>query len=580
MTDPGAEQEHSEEVFSDILKRANVGLVLYTGQSKVLYANEFMEGLTGYSAHEIVETGFFELITKDPDEVEAYLNKVMLATREPPHDFDVAFTKKTGEKIDLNLSVSLMETDVETCMLLIVQNITNRKAFERVIVSSFDKFIQTTIELDAALKKIREQSKALAAYKEKIQNELLIASSVQRAMIPQSFPASDLIDIWGISVPCSELGGDYLDIFQLDRNRLGILLADVSGHGVHAALISAMAKVYFVNYTRLYTDPAHVLARVNSDLEKIFRGTGFYMSAVYSILDLETMAMRTATAGHENPLCYIDSERQSDQDESSNLLRLGNLEGGAILGSLSPGEVHFSSQSNQLSEGCTIVYYTDGIPEARNSNQEFYGEQRLENFVRRNHYLSAREFTEKLLRETDDFYLGADPNDDRTLIVLQILKSPEKTASAPGKERIRDFFNTGQSLLDRGRFTEAITEFQRIIELDPESFRAHHFIGRAYSGLRRFAEAEEHFQKTIELNPEYFQGFYQLGIVVYNQGEFEQALRIWKVLYKKTGEYKKLSQFIEMAQTRLETLLDAREQAARARPENADPARHSEDDSG
>lgn len=568
MTDPGPLPEQDEEAFSDILKRANVGLLLLAGENlknRVLYANAFMEGLTGFSPSELSDRGFFELVTDgEPSTIQDYHNKVKIATREPPHDFDIAIKRKNGDKIDLNVTTSLMETsDQEPYILLIVQNITNRKAFERVIVSSFDKFIQTTIELDAALKKIREQSKALANYKEKIQNELMIASSVQRAMIPQAFPANELIDIWGQSIPCSELGGDYLDIFQLDRNRLGILLADVSGHGVHAALISAMAKVYFVNYSRHYSDPAHVLARVNSDLEKIFRGTGFYLSAVYSVLDLDSMIMRTATAGHENPLCYFqdepaassplepaDSNPEQSRNEPKELLRIGNLEGGAILGSLSPGEVHYTSLTNQLRAGGTIVYYTDGIPEARNSKNEFFGDERLHDFIRKNHYLSAREFTEKLLRETDDYYQGAEPNDDRTLIVLQILKSPQVAMPVRGKEQIREFFNSGQGLLDRGQFEDAIIEFHRIIDLDADSFRAHHFIGRALSGLQRFEEAEEFFQKTIVLNPEYLQGFYQLGIVVYNQGEFEQALRIWKILYKKTGEYKKLSQFIEMAKNR------------------------------
>lgn len=571
MSEAGPLPEQDQEAFSDILKRANVGLLLLAGENqghRVLYANAFMEGLTGFAPTEIQERGFFELVTGgDASAVQDYQNKVKIATREPPHDFDVAVQRKNGDKIDLNITTSLMETsEEEPYVLLIVQNITNRKAFERVIVSSFDKFIQTTIELDAALKKIREQSKALANYKEKIQNELMIASSVQRAMIPQSFPTNELVDIWGQSIPCSELGGDYLDIFQLDRNRLGILLADVSGHGVHAALISAMAKVYFVNYSRHYADPAHVLARVNSDLEKIFRGTGFYLSAVYSVLDLDTMLMRTATAGHENPLCYFqheptpisplepaDLENKEQLDSTTTpqeLLRIGNLEGGAILGSLSPGEVHYNSQTNQLRAGSTIVYYTDGIPEARNAHNEFYGDDRLHDFIRKNHYLSAREFTQKLLRDTDAFYQGAEPNDDRTLIVLQILKSPQIAVPTRGKEQIREFFNTGQGLLDRGQFEDAIVEFRRIIEIDPDSFRAHHFIGRALSGLQRFEEAEEYFQKTIILNPEYLQGFYQLGIVVYNQGEFEQALRIWKILYKKTGEYKKLSQFIEMAENR------------------------------
>lgn len=543
MTDPDVIQEQKPEVFSDILKKANVGLLLYDGRKRLLYANQFMYELTGYTPSEILENDFFALVLDSSEEVETYREKLDLTGREPPYDFDLAIQKKGGEKIDLNITTSLFENEVDPYLLLIVQNITNRKAFERVIVSSFDKFIQTTIELDTALKKIRDQSRVLENYKDKIQNELMIASSVQRAIIPQQFPSTDSLDIYGVSLPCSELGGDYLDIFRLERNRLGILLADVSGHGVHAALISAMAKVYFVNYSRLYNDPAHVLARVNADLGKIFKGTGFYLSAVYSVLDLDTMHIRTATAGHENPLCYMG--------QSGEMVRIGNLDGGAILGSLGPSEVYYKSATNQLEIGSTVVYYTDGIPEARNKRNEFFGDDRLENFLKENYYLSAQEFADKILEDTDRFYEGAEPNDDRTLIVLHVTKMPTITAAKDRMDYIREHFNTGQGLLDRSKYKDAIEEFEKILNLDPESFRAHHFLGRALSGLKRFEEAEDHFRQVVELNPDYYQGYYQLGIVLYNQGKFRHAHRVWTTLRQKAGEFKKVNDYLEMVDARL-----------------------------
>lgn len=539
MRETDVVDEERKQDFTQIFHRANVGFLLYNAQGVVIYANHFLESLSGYGPSELVGGGFFELVLK-PEAAQTQLQKVLGVFKEAVPEFDLTIKRRSGENIDINISVTLFETEVGPHALLVLQNISNRKAFERVIESSFDKFIQTTIELDAALKKIKEQSKKLAEYKSKIQNELTIAGSVQQAIIPQSFPSNEWVEIWGISNPCSELGGDYLDVFQLDRNRLGLLIADVSGHGVHAALITAMAKVYFGSYARLYNDPAHVLARVNADLEKIFRGTGFYMSAVYSVLDLDRLTIRTATAGHENPLCYDPLTHQ--------LTPIGNLEGGAILGSLEPGEVRFVSETNQLTEGCTLVYFTDGIPEARGPENEFFGEERLHTYIKQNHYLASREFVQGLLAATDSFYRGAEPNDDRTLLVLQVLKSPAGTSS---RNEIRELFNAGQGLLDRQRHADAIQVFEKILAIDPQSFRAHYFIGRAYLHLKDFPRSESHLRTVTELNPEYYQGFYQLGIVLYNQGKFQEAREIWRLLKDKAGDYKKLNFYLTLAEDRL-----------------------------
>lgn len=533
--------EHSDE-YSSIFQKANVGLLLLNREGQVLYANAFCREISGYEPDELRGTGFFELVIPDAGKAQAQREKVLGVFEESVPEFDLTVRRRSGESMDVNIAVTLFDTGADKHALLTIQNITNRKAFERVIESSFDKFIQTTVELDAAFKKIQEQSKALAEYKEKIQGELELAGSVQRSIIPQTFPASELYDIWGISVPSSELGGDYLDVFQLERGRLGILISDVSGHGVHAALITAMAKVYFVSYTRQYNDPAHVLARVNADLEKIFRGTGFYMSAVYSILDLERMSITTATAGHENPLCYNPATKQ--------ITRIGNMEGGAIIGSLDPEWVRFESATNQLTEGCLLLYFTDGITEARGPGSEFYGDERLYEYIRRNHYLSAREFTEGLIEATTNFYGGGEANDDRTLVTLQILRAP---TPAKGKEEIRDLFTAGQTLLDRSRYREAIEAFQKIVAMDPESFRAHYFLGRARLMLKEFEEAEGHFREVIGLNPDYYQGHYQLGIALFNRGRYREAWNAWKLLKDKAGNYKKVNHYLQVAEARIQS---------------------------
>ena len=534
------------ELQSLMLNYASVGVVLLNENRKVQYVNTKTEELTGFTGEDLLRGGdFFEMVVSSPRYLEQCHKQITRGFEKNMPDFDLSINKKSGEKVNLIVSGSYMESGERPFLLLILHNITNRKAFEEVIESSFDKFIHTTKDLDLALKKIREQRQILEEYKQKLQSELEMAIGVQQAFIPQSFPRGDAFDMYGLTLPSSELGGDYFDIFELGQDRLGILVADVSGHGVPSALITSMAKVFFVNYSRQYEDPADTLSRVNDDLGKILRGTGFFLSAVYSILDLSSMKITTATGGADNPLCY-----NSGTDK---IYPLGNSEGGVIMGCFSPDEVSFQSRTNTLEKGCTVLIYTDGIIEARNPKDDLYGKGRLLKYIRENHYLPAKEFVHKLIEEVDNFYEGEPPNDDRTLLALNVLKVPHQERKADQViNKIKEHFNVGQLKYGKKQYEEAIKEFEAIIDLDSESFRAHEYLGLCYTALKQHQQAYEYYTKVVANNPEYPEGYYNLGKTCFTLQKYTEAKLAWKALQELSDNYKETESYLEMLEKLLE----------------------------
>ena len=512
-----------------------MGILLYSVEEGVVFANDIMEQVTGYSVAELIGDRFFELTIPDEKFRTTFTDKLHRAVEEPL-DFDLSILKKSGEKMDLSLSSSFFFMDGNSYILLVLQNITQRKAFEKVIETSFDKFIQTTIDLDEAMKKIQEQQAILESYKDKMQGELKVAHAVQNAIVPEDFPSNEYVDVWGVCLPSAEVGGDFIDVFDMGDYRLGIVCTDVSGHGVPSALITTMVKAYFTQYARDNEDPAVVMEKLNRELIRMFQNSGFYLTACYSILDLKSMQVRTAVAGHPNP--YRHNPRTGE------VSLIGNLEGGVIVGCLPPEVTSFVSDTNQLEEGDTLLYYTDGIYEARagDDDMEFYGEDRLSNFLAEHHQKEPREIVDALIKDVDDYFQGFPPNDDRSLIAVRVKKK------AVGEAReIQELFNRGQDAYDSGRYEEARDAFSKIVQALPGSLRAHFFLGLVHGKMKLYPEAEKSFLQVVEINPDYHKARYYLGAVYYNQRKFAEARKVWLDLKSRVGlgSYRHLNKFLE-----------------------------------
>ena len=207
----------------------------------------------------------------------------------------------------------------------------------------------------------------ITAEKERIGAELNVATQIQADMLPSIFPAfperTDM-DIYASMNPAKEVGGDFYDFFLVNENKLAIVMADVSGKGVPAALFMVIAKTLIKNQAMMDRPPEIVLENVNNQLCE-GNQENFFVTAWLGIVDMRTGVMDYANAGH-NPPVLIHPDGSMEWIKNISGLVLAAME-----------DMPYKPQQLQLQHGDRIYLYTDGVTEAINKTQEAFGEERL-----------------------------------------------------------------------------------------------------------------------------------------------------------------------------------------------------------
>lgn len=199
-----------------------------------------------------------------------------------------------------------------------------------------------------------------------IETELDAAREIQQSLLPRSMPAVTGLRFHVGYDPATSVAGDVYDFLRIDDRRTGVLVADVAGHGVPAALIGSMVKVVFSSQARLAGDPAALLAELNAILRREVRRA--FVTATYLWFDMEQQRVAVCNAGHPPPLLYRDGT----------FVELGGA--GTLLGRFA--DARYTAAFTPLAAGDRIVAYTDGILEARNARDELFGEERLHELLR------------------------------------------------------------------------------------------------------------------------------------------------------------------------------------------------------
>jgi serine phosphatase RsbU (regulator of sigma subunit) len=250
-----------------------------------------------------------------------------------------------------------------------------------------------------------------------INKELQIANQIQSSILPREVPRLAGLEIVARYVPMSAVAGDFYDFLLVDDRRIGILVADVTGHGVPAALIASMLKVAFAAQTAHAEDPAKVLTGLNRALCGKFEE--HFVTAAYVFVDLDLFVLRYAGAGHP-PLLFAPRTTSLGRVSQSR-----EIEANGLLLGLFP-DATYSSIEIPLDAGDRVLLFTDGILEAMNSAREEFGKSRLKNFLAASSS-SASQLADTLLLELRR-WSGAEAqrthDDDITLLVLDFLRSP------------------------------------------------------------------------------------------------------------------------------------------------------------
>lgn len=261
------------------------------------------------------------------------------------------------------------------------------------------------IELE---ERIKHAIKELVEREEERIQELKLAQQIQRALLPQSY-SCDNITIETKFIPAKELGGDFYNFWEIEDNYLGIVIGDVTGKGVSAALLMAMIIGILHSEGKKALSPRDVLSKTNTTLKAhIETESSFFASSFYAVLDTKNLILSFSKAGHERPIWFKRDTCEVETLDAKGVF-LGVFEG-----------ADFEEKSVKLQKGDKIVFYTDGVYEAKNSHGEIFGEERIFQILKDNPYLSATETINKIYNDLLSFVGNKNINDDITLLVLQV----------------------------------------------------------------------------------------------------------------------------------------------------------------
>jgi sigma-B regulation protein RsbU (phosphoserine phosphatase) len=372
-----AEEElrKSEEKFRRIVETAGEGFVLRDSQHRIVEVNDSYCRMLGYRREEILGRAAFDLVTDE-------FRQFIAGSRE--RLFGMDYRKVEG---------ALVAKDGRRVPVLIHGN-TLRDA--------------DGVEIGHAafVADLTEQKRALE-----------LAGKVQKNLIPAKAPQIKGLDIAGRSDPCQEVGGDYFDFLygpQYPAGTLRVVVGDISGHGVEAALLMTTARAFIRMRATQPADPAKVVTLMNHDLALDMGDSGSFMTLFYMEIDPQGRTARWVRAGHEPALLYCPVRDRFEE-------LVGN---GTPLGVTQ--DFRFTEQAlPALHPGTVLVLGTDGIWEARDPDGRFFGKERFRDIIRLQAAGSAQDMVTAVFDEIGRFCRGLPHDDDITLVVVKIEKNED-----------------------------------------------------------------------------------------------------------------------------------------------------------
>jgi len=266
---------------------------------------------------------------------------------------------------------------------------------------------QKNRELDQAYRDL-QAAQMQVIEKEKLEHELALARDIQRSMLPRSIPTLEGFEFGASMIPAKAIGGDFFDFIPLGPDSLGVAVGDVSGKGVPAALFMAMVRSLLRAEAHKNLPPKEVVQRVNRHLMDLNEGEMF-VTLLYGLLSQKTRSFEYARAGHEIPVMC---------DRQGRLLSLPRGKGQALgvfdIAVSDEQKIHFTP-------GCTLLIYSDGVTDATNVQNEFFGLERIHNSLHGLTHTSAQSVCDNLLKLVVEHEAGVPRYDDVTVVVIRAL---------------------------------------------------------------------------------------------------------------------------------------------------------------
>jgi serine phosphatase RsbU (regulator of sigma subunit) len=261
--------------------------------------------------------------------------------------------------------------------------------------------------IDGLLADLKHERKSEEEKKlQQMEEDLRIARNIQLSLLPKETPSLPDVDIVGFSLPAREVGGDYYDFINIDQDRFGIVIADVSGKGMPAALLMANLQATLRGQALTNHAPSECVAKSNSLLCRSVE-KGKFVTLFYGILNTKEKSFTYTNAGHCYPLIFNPKSQVKKLEKS-----------GLILGMLD--NYPYQEERIILEPGELILLFTDGITEAFNQKNEQFEEERLIKVVQESFHLNTKEISQEILNRVIAFQEDVPQSDDLTLVVVKI----------------------------------------------------------------------------------------------------------------------------------------------------------------
>ena len=284
-------------------------------------------------------------------------------------------------------------------------------------LSGILKKIKNRDEIGTLAKSVEKMSEDMNRYitdlthataeKERLGAELKVATHIQAEMLPRVFPPyknHPELELFASMTPAKEVGGDFYDFYMIDDDHFAVVVGDVSGKGVPAALFMVITKTLLKDAAMHCLSPAEIFTSINSVLCE-GNESGLFVTCWMGILTISSGDFEFANAGHNPPLLYADGDFSYLKTKPD--LMLAGMEG-----------IKYTKHSINLKKGDRLFIYTDGVTEASNRENQLYGEDRLLNVIKKTTELSSRQVLELVRKDIDGFVNGAQQFDDITMLEM------------------------------------------------------------------------------------------------------------------------------------------------------------------
>jgi serine phosphatase RsbU (regulator of sigma subunit) len=262
-----------------------------------------------------------------------------------------------------------------------------------------------------ALKLAEEAVRKREHERDRLRHSLELAREVQQQLLPRENPVVAGLDVAGRSIYCDETGGDYYDFIPLNldgREKLAVVVGDVSGHGISSALIMAMVRASLRQRLSLPGSISQIIGDVNSQLAGDVEDSGQFVTLFFLAIDPIGRVLKWVRAGHDPAIFYDPAAAQIEE-----------LTGDGMALGVDPHTQYAVNEKGNFNRGSIIVLGTDGIWESRNSSDEMMGKEVISEIIRENAACSAAEILEAVITKIRKFQEGMKFEDDLTLVVVK-----------------------------------------------------------------------------------------------------------------------------------------------------------------